>query len=994
MSGGPPHHPHGRQQPTTNPAWNHLQVPNYFPSRQLQHAHMSNEHPLLHQPTWHTPTTEPVKTVPHSHLFNLEQMISERSFQRHAPGVDLSLQRNGSQNGELPTSPISLSVRDTNKINSLPAGAIDMQAVELTKSLSPGIKSINAAAVKASSGSPGLMMIGSAGLKSTSPGLKSASPSSAKSTSPGLKTSSPSLKVASGGHGLLSTNPVIVCTSTNLMMTPTLQTTSFSSGIGSALSLGSSSQMHSTLGGSNLTITPSFFPTFGPSMKATGPLSPGQQNSPKNTKRPTKRVDSIIERLNPGVDKVISSCDKVTMDKTDTERGQGVIVQPNTCSTNDENSNSSSVMTGVRDDEVVSPYSANEDSMDSNKSRRKRKPSKTVKVTKEEEKTKPEHENKTDNNNFLGKQETSNDSNKNLGDQLEKDKELKRRRSGSAPPGSPTLSKKTRRKTSSESETIANIAAMVEQAVTIVAPVTIKTEKEDVDDEESQSTESHVVPSANDQEEQTSISVSVIRDSAKDTRTSENDKAPPTSQGPSARNQSNTCTPLHPVSAQKSFVEVENKLQEMFAGITDETDSKANSKILDFADDSKTTLDLEEGKAEENSVKEDSENNIPSTSSQQSTEVVTSTSNDISPISARSNQKNRKRRSGSSNRTKISESLPVESSVPKKKKSSKKSKSLNKKETSAPTVKSNKKLLNGKPLQNKIENFKDVYAYDSNSNASSSKSRGPFIQIRGPRDSPLSISVINAPSNEEDAEKKAHKNKKYHDDSEYRHKVQSRGLHCSTLSTKYDAQTRDATWICAFCKRGPHATDPTLPGPSPFTLSDANVPPPGDLFGPYIITSNSPEFERRIDDPFDKQFRSKKVARAVDAISASTSKGISKKSKRKHTDSTENFVDSGNVTLGITETKDRTYEVWMHEDCVVWSPGVYLVGSKIVGLEEAIWTCCNVTCSRCSYKGANVCCAKRGCTNVMHIGCARLAKWSLDEDTYRAICPEHTVIIH
>lgn len=39
--------------------------------------------------------------------------------------------------------------------------------------------------------------------------------------------------------------------------------------------------------------------------------------------------------------------------------------------------------------------------------------------------------------------------------------------------------------------------------------------------------------------------------------------------------------------------------------------------------------------------------------------------------------------------------------------------------------------------------------------------------------------------------------------------MRSKGLHCSTLSTKYDAERKDATWICAFCKRGPHASELT-----------------------------------------------------------------------------------------------------------------------------------------------------------------------------------------
>lgn len=52
-----------------------------------------------------------------------------------------------------------------------------------------------------------------------------------------------------------------------------------------------------------------------------------------------------------------------------------------------------------------------------------------------------------------------------------------------------------------------------------------------------------------------------------------------------------------------------------------------------------------------------------------------------------------------------------------------------------------------------------------------------------------------------------------------------RGLHLSTLSTKYDADTTDTTWMCVFCKQGPHS----------FGL--------GDLFGPYLVRTAGEEFE-------------------------------------------------------------------------------------------------------------------------------------------------------
>lgn len=32
----------------------------------------------------------------------------------------------------------------------------------------------------------------------------------------------------------------------------------------------------------------------------------------------------------------------------------------------------------------------------------------------------------------------------------------------------------------------------------------------------------------------------------------------------------------------------------------------------------------------------------------------------------------------------------------------------------------------------------------------------------------------------------------------------------------------------------------------------------------------------------------------------------------------------------------KSLEVWAHENCIVWASGVYLIGSKLIGLEEAV----------------------------------------------------------
>lgn len=509
-----------------------------------------------------------------------------------------------------------------------------------------------------------------------------------------------------------------------------------------------------------------------------------------------------------------------------------------------------------------------------------------------------------------------------------------RRRSNSEPPVSPTFVCKTRRKTSSESETIANIAAMVQESITE------KTEE--------------IRP----------VSVSVIK-------TKENLQEPPIAppQPPPPPPPVVTTCPIATPAQKKAttnphFVEVENKLEEMFAGI---------------ADDSSDPLKTEEQPLDEcrADLLEDTE---PSTSQMHD---VTSTSNDFLSSTTKKNLKRGKRKASRGSSSSL-ETTPKKKKLEKKSKSSPASKS-----GKTPTKNKMKKSINGKQLHTKLEQVKDVYAYDSGSNASSSKSRGPFIHIRGPRDSPLSVSVVNAPLTDEDLEKKLHKSKKFHDDSEYRHKVRSRGLHCSTLSNKYDAQTRDDTWICAFCKRGPHTTE--LKGNTTITVNVLECTTPlGDLFGPYAITNRSVEFERRFDDPYDLQFKSKKVKRCIEA----NLKVTGKKSKRKHSECYDSRLsldstDSTDIYLGITDMGNQSYEVWAHENCIVWSQGVYLIGPKIIGLEEAIWTSCNVPCNRCHLKGANICCLKRGCPNVMHFSCAQMSNWQFDEDAFKVYCAEH-----
>ncbi|XP_052759410.1 ras-associated and pleckstrin homology domains-containing protein 1-like isoform X2 [Galleria mellonella] len=238
-----------------------------------------------------------------------------------------------------------------------------------------------------------------------------------------------------------------------------------------------------------------------------------------------------------------------------------------------------------------------------------------------------------------------------------------------------------------------------------------------------------------------------------------------------------------------------------------------------------------------------------------------------------------------------------------------------------------KKVDSGKGKKNKEAPVKD--AYDSGSNASSSRSRGPYIQIRGPRDSPLSVSVINAWTGEEEGEAGAGGGRRKAD--EFRNGLRGRGLHASTLGLRYDAATADRTWLCAFCERGPHAAAPHLSPHHPL----------GDLFGPYPLDTDCDEYRE-----------------------------LEEATRRKY--------------AGCTE-------VWFHEACGVWAPGLVAAGARLWGLAAAVWAARGARCALCGRAGAALACAARACRARAHVPCAATpaASWRLDHARFRALCPRH-----
>lgn len=509
---------------------------------------------------------------------------------------------------------------------------------------------------------------------------------------------------------------------------------------------------------------------------------------------------------------------------------------------------------------------------------------------------------------------------------------------------------KTRRKSCSESETIDNIAAMI--ASTNSSDPNIKDVKDNKDNFEPSVSNlinnlDQVLGSPN---AETKNVLEIPLENIKiDSELAIDTKIPSSELNIVKKTDDNTVVQDKNKTIMKtSFVEVENELEKMFAGIEEEnltaSEDKSQIPIFDPA------LEI----------------------------------NSNSTVNTKSRKKQNLRKSSdglSSGLLSSDECSPKKKQKPGKRKAAADSNRSNKKKS--------KLNLSNKKIDKKIDPLPTKDAYDSGSNASSSKSRGPYVQIKGPRDSPLSVSVINTPIQEDDVDKPLQKIRNLkakpslNTDINFRNKVKSKGLHTSTLSMKYDATTTDTSWICVFCKRGPHTRD----GSSNTAVHEKSQHM-GDLFGPYLVTTDCPDYASMMNDPHDTLFKGN-----INRHESFFQNKQSQRTKKIKLDTDSSDIVSSfpneEMYLGMTEAGTNSFEIWLHEDCAVWAPGLFLVGPKIVGLEAAVWSCCTMRCSLCNVLGATVACIKRGCHKTMHVNCARANLWSLSEDDFMVYCSEH-----
>ncbi|KAL0993343.1 hypothetical protein UPYG_G00106390 [Umbra pygmaea] len=85
----------------------------------------------------------------------------------------------------------------------------------------------------------------------------------------------------------------------------------------------------------------------------------------------------------------------------------------------------------------------------------------------------------------------------------------------------------------------------------------------------------------------------------------------------------------------------------------------------------------------------------------------------------------------------------------------------------------------------------------------------------------------------------------------------------------------------------------------------------------------------------------------------------------------------------------NTSERWIHEDCGIWSTGVFLVKGKLYGLDEAVRLAQDTVCSTCHSAGATMGCFQKACPTKYHYICAALAGCVLNEENFSMRCPKH-----
>ncbi|KAH9489591.1 hypothetical protein Btru_037583 [Bulinus truncatus] len=172
-------------------------------------------------------------------------------------------------------------------------------------------------------------------------------------------------------------------------------------------------------------------------------------------------------------------------------------------------------------------------------------------------------------------------------------------------------------------------------------------------------------------------------------------------------------------------------------------------------------------------------------------------------------------------------------------------------------------------------------------------------------------------------------------------------------------------WECAFC--GHHSSYRFL----------------GDLFCPYFKESELTRVENIASEESRKSDNTKDH-KMPDLIASGKKNMV-----ESHSEKVASRRRKSALLTKPCEQDLPPEEIWVHEACAMWSPGVCLIGNKMYGLEEAVKDAADAICSVCKSKGAMIGCLHKGCSMKFHFICAIDKDCYLDEENLSILCPKH-----
>lgn len=260
---------------------------------------------------------------------------------------------------------------------------------------------------------------------------------------------------------------------------------------------------------------------------------------------------------------------------------------------------------------------------------------------------------------------------------------------------------------------------------------------------------------------------------------------------------------------------------------------------------------------------------------------------------------------------------------------------------------------------------------------------GPYVHVEGTRERPVSSKIVNTVCRlEEEGKKKKGAEQGAQGGARPRQHPRRKlvGGHTSTLSPNYDAFTRDPTWVCALCRKGSHFGGL------------------GDLYGPYGVGDDPGGSSTAVQAGTSGEggaCRGRGRRRRSEAETVIV-RGAKKAKQRRPSDSsgaedrTAGVANCQMLTAAsVVDGEAAVRELWVHEDCAVWTQGVYLVGHRVRGLEEAVREAQDLCCSKCKFVGATLACVMRGCAEKFHYLCAVERGCQLESENFSIRCPKH-----